>query len=360
MKKKIAYISLTLSYHSGINNKIEQFAQVAAEEKIPIDFYWLTKYSDKIKKDEYLNVITKKTGNPFAIRFWQANFVNKLQKKYDKIIIRYPMFDPVFFLKLKNRENIITEHHTKEIEEYKLKGNKRYLLEKWFGSRWLKGFGGIIAVTEEIRKYEIKRSGSKAKSAFIPNSVRIREKSSQLPDTKIGDKNYFRLTMVANFRPWHGLKHIAEGMRKHKHLLNQFTLNLVGEMEDSDKKMMQVFDGVNILGKMDKTELIEIYKNTDIGIASYALYVNELKDATTLKVREYYVNGIPVVFGHSDPAFPDDFRYKYYNPEFNIPEILKFAEEIKGTEKKKIFEAAKPYISSEIMLKKMHDFAVNA
>ncbi len=39
------------------------------------------------------------------------------------------------------------------------------------GNLWLKSFGGLIAVTDEIVKYEIGRSKFTGPTHFVPNSI---------------------------------------------------------------------------------------------------------------------------------------------------------------------------------------------
>ncbi len=358
---KIAYVIIVYSYQAGVTNKLVRYAKISEKKSIPIDFIWLThsRLKEKLKGIEKIRIEYPDTENSFLTRKWQAKRINELQADYKKIIIRYPLYDPILGLFLKNRKNIITEHHTKEIDEYKLKGSKRYLLEKWFGSKWLRDFGGIIGVTDEIRKYELTRSKSKSPSIFIPNSIPVDNVNMEHCTDEIFQLSKLNITIVANFRPWHGLNVIIKGIEKYKELSDKYILHLVGKIPDEFLDILKNYPQVKIHGFKTSAELSEIYKYTDIGLSGFNLEVKNMKEATTLKVREYYANGIPVAFGHLDTAFPKDFKYKYYSKEFDIQGILNFAEKIKGTPKHTIFEAAKPYISSEVMLEKMYNFAFN-
>ncbi len=358
-KPRIAYIIIVHQYQSGIVNKLIRYAKVSQKKTIPIDFIWLTnrKIKDKVKSIKEVRVEYPDTENPFLTRKWQAVRINQLQKKYKKIIIRYPMYDPMLGLFLRSKKNIITEHHTKEIVEYKLQNNKRYLLEKWFGSRWLSKFGGIIGVTDEICKYELTRSKSKAPYIFIPNSIPTDDINIADDSLKIYQADKLNITMVANFSPWHGLDKIIQGVKKYNQLADKYILHLVGNVPEEFMAELKTLPQIKLHGVKNSQELSKIYKYTDIGLSSFNLGIKKMQESTSLKVREYYANGIPVVFGDKDTAFPATFKYKYFTKEFDIPKILNFAETIKGTSKQKIFDVAKPYISSEIMLKKMYDFA---
>lgn len=354
-EKRIAYVALIMSFQSGVANKMKRLAQSAKDENIPIDYFWFTtNYRLENKNLSPLFVENTAAKNPFMVRKWQAEKINHLLKTYHKVVIRYPLFDPVLWLFLKNKKQIITEHHTKELDELKVMGDKRYLMEKTLGNWWLKKFGGHIAVTNEIVEYEIKRSGFKNATAFIPNSI-PHISSTQKTDNVIKDE-MIRMIMVANFRPWHGLDVIIEGLKSYPSL--PFELHLVGDIPEKQQEILQSFHQVKTYGHLQYAEIENLYKKMDLGLAGFNLQSNNMKEATSLKVREYYANGLGVVLGYHDPAFPKDFKYGLTTENFNIPIILSFGKEMKKVSKSEIIQKAEPYISSKYVLKKLYDFCI--
>lgn len=354
-RKRIAYVALIMSFQSGVANKMMRLAQSALEEDIPIDYYWFTtSYQQEDKNLAPLKVESIEAGNPFKVRKWQTKKVNELLKNYYRVVIRYPLYDPVLHLFLKNKKRIITEHHTKELDELKVTGDKRFWMEKNLGNRWMKSFGGLIAVTNEIVKYEVGRSGFNGPTYFIPNSIpQIKEaKKIEIVASKPN------IIMVANFRPWHGLNVIIEGLKKYRELSNQFTLNLVGDIPEDQKSELKRFENVIMHGHLNYKKIESLYEEMHMGIGGFNLESKKMKEATALKVREYFANGLQVIMGYQDPAFPKDFPYILQLDEFDLPRILEFASKTRNVLKSEIIKESEPYISSKFVLKKLYDFCI--
>ena len=353
---RIAYVALIMSFQSGVANKMRRLAQSAKDEKIPIDYFWFTtNYQMEDKNLAPLQVENTNDTNPFKVRKWQAEKINELLQKYHRIVIRYPLYDPVLHLFLKDKKRIITEHHTKELDELKLVGDKRYLMEKFMGSLWLKRFGGIIAVTDEIVKYEVNRTKFSGPTHFVPNSIPHISKPKEITQAK---PEKIQIIMVANFRPWHGLDDIIEGLEKYKNQASDFELHLVGLVPDEQKAKLNAFENVKLYGHLNYDEIESLYEKMDIGLAGYNLQSKNMDEATSLKVREYFANGLSVVLGYHDPAFPAEFPFKLQTEDFAIPEILEFAKKNRKSKKADIIEQAEPYISSKFVLKKLYDFCI--
>lgn len=353
-QNRIAYVALIMSFQSGVANKMQRLAQSAKDEKIPIDYFWFTtNYMMENKNLAPLHVGNTNHTNPFKVRKWQAEQVNNLLKTYSKVVIRYPLFDPILWLFLKNKKRMITEHHTKELHELKVLGDKRYFMEKTFGNYWLRSFGGIIGVTQEIVNYEIERVGFKGKTLFVPNSI---PKIPLQIDEKKQNSLITQIVMVANFRPWHGLDQIIEGLKKHENLASNFQLHLIGEIPEHQKTQLTEFSNLKLYGSLGYQEIEKIYQQMDLGLAGYNLMSKNMEEATALKVREYFANGLAVVLGYRDPAFPKDFPFVLQTDDFDLPKILDFARQLKDTSKTQILQSAEPYISSKFVLQKLYEF----
>ena len=97
----------------------------------------------------------------------------------------------------------------------------------------------------------------------------------------------------------------------------------------------------------------------DIGLHSFNTVITDLEQTTSLKVREYLSNGLPVMGGNYDPAFPENFRYVQYSPTFNLACLFDFANGIKGIKKQIILKKSKEYISTKIILDKLYSKITN-
>jgi hypothetical protein len=351
---KIAHVTMFFGNQLGVINKLDSLAKSCIDNNINIDYIWITKDNKDTSNIKNLNVLKiKGNQNVFMLRKKQVDILNKLSIKYNKIIIRYPLFDPIILLFLKDKKKYIFEHHTKEIEELYLKRDKRYLFEKYLGSMWLRKFGGIIGVTEEIRKYEIQRSGFEGFSTFCPNSIAI-EKNKKVEGI-VWDNELLNIVIVANFRPWHGLKYILNEIAIDKEYKGMYKLHIIGKINNiSDENLIKQLDDVIYYGEKTKSEIEKIYQNIDIGLGVFNAKIKGLNETTSLKVREYLSNGIPVIIGDIDPAFPKDYKYVKQVKSFSIKNVFDYALEVKGTPKNIVLDSSRKYIESGIILKKLY------
>jgi glycosyltransferase involved in cell wall biosynthesis len=331
-------------------------AETAEKEKIPIDYYWYTSAYQTDQKDiESINVKISKYSNPVMMRIWQARELNRLAKRYDAIVIRYPLYDPFLDFMLRSKKKIITEHHTKEVSELSLLGSWRRFMERSCGNRWMKKFGGIIGVTDEIVRYEKERSGFRKKSIFIPNTIPV-DLDKPLPGA-IGKGDKINIIFVANFRPWHGLSKVINGLKKAGAEGERIILHLVGKIPEEDRNILNGFRNVVMHGELPNEEINVLYADMDFALGGFNLDVKDMKEATSLKVREYLAWGLPTLIGSRDPAFPEGFGYIIEKDEFDVGLIIDYIENAKGLQKSKIRNEAEPFINSKYALKKMYSFA---
>jgi len=356
---KIAYINLIMSPSAGIANKLDKQAKLAQELELPFDFYWITSLAGHNNND-YKYVITKKVEgtNPFIIRKRQGEIIHQLLDNYDRLILRYPMFDPVLFLKIRERNRIILEHHTKEIPELKLNGDKRWITEALFGGRWIHGFAALTAVTKEILNYEVQRAKFKKRTAFFPNSIDVNSYVLNGGKVKSSQTESVKLIMVASdfSYPWHGLDKIISVMEKAS-LKIPYELHLVGKINEHLSMKIKQVNNITYHGIKQPWELRQLYENMHVGIGSFNIEVKNLNEGVPLKVREYLAMGLPVVLGYSDPAIPDDFPFKLQLTTFDLEKIIEFVKANQNIERFDIREAARPYIDSKIITRQLYRFS---
>lgn len=276
--------------------------------------------------------------------FWIQVF--KLSKYYDVILFRYISFDPfavIFSPFIKNR---ISVHHSKEIEELPLvrKGWKGMLaswLEKYTGKVALKNSLAIVGVTEEIALYEKGRIVQNKKTYVYPNGLDF----SLFPivDDKRDPGEYHILFMCSYFSEWHGLDLLINEIDKTKTNV-KFYIHLIGNLASEQFEMIKhstYSDSIIIHGQLDRESYIKIAEKCDVGLASLALHRQNLKEASTLKVREMLAMGLPVFSCHKDVAFNNDFPFYKYKEEFNFEDILEFCMSHKSTSRLQVKETAK-------------------
>jgi len=353
---RIAYVCLIMGRADGVLNKMQRYAAVTRREKIPIDFFWLSAGSDE-RNETYSNVHIERilSGNSFMVRVRQALRVRALLKEYDRVILRYPLFDPILFLLLKPRHQVIIEHHTKEPLQLRSVGDPRWIIEKLFGPGWIRSFGGRIAVTPELAEYEQKRCRLKKPAGVFFNTIDLKESSCD-PKQTLSTQVPYRLLFVASvFAEWQGLEHVLEQFR----MANVFDLelHLVGALNEDQKKLAQQAGSVVVHGVLKERELAELYRNCDAGIGCFGLHLLNMKQAVPLKVREYVCFGLPLILGYDDPAFSAGIPYVLHLKIFDCVAVRAFMKSIAGTERNVVRETLSPTVDSVSMLSDLYAYA---
>ncbi len=361
----IAYINLAPSNFKrrshSILSKINMQAKVAKELSLPFDFFWLPRETYP-EDDQYPNLKINPVGgsNPISVRLRQCRAIKELLKRYDLLLLRYPLIDPVLYLSLNDRQNIILEHHTKEVPELKVNGDIRLFFEKYLGGSWIKHFRAITAVTPEILNYQVERSGFTGPTAFFPNGIDLDTFPAPLEEASPANTTGpLRLVMVSTtFSPWHGLDMLVKQVKTSPDL-PEFELHLVGRIKPEMEAKYREVPQFIIHGTLERQQILDLYQDMHLGIGSLTFSTIGLTQATPLKVREYLAVGLPVVLAYDDPAIPKDFPFALQQTEFNLSETLEFASQFRQTSRVEIREAARPFMDSRIITKKLYEFCIN-
>ena len=357
MSPRIAHITLIMQDVPGVAKKLESQAQVCKESGISIDFYWLTREGALRDEDyKYLKLESFNIGSAVKLRIAQVKRMNELAEQYDKVILRYPLFDPFIFALYKGKFKTILEHHAFELEELKLVKSKRYLLEKFFAPCFMRRFLALTAVTEEIVDYEVLRANFKGQRALVPNAIRL---SDETLEGGLFQREQVQLAFVCSyFYEWHGLDLLLEGLESQ--ICDDFHIHLVGEMPVALlDKAKQLKDSITIHGSKGFEESQEIVRSCDLGISCLALKRKGLKEASALKVREYLANGLPVVLTYREAAFPQDFPYLLQMDKIDFDKLRAFVKKHKGLAKNEVKKASYRYIDAEQVNRNLYYFCRN-
>ncbi|WP_431064166.1 hypothetical protein [Methylotuvimicrobium sp.] len=273
------------------------------------------------------------------------------KSNFDIFILRYPPIDPFLLLFSPFLKPIVTVHHTKEVEEIAqtrtgLKRKAALAIEKIIGNIILKQTAAIITVTAEIYDYEIKRCGFKPKYIY-PNGIDSR--LIGLTGDKRGCEPEF-IFVSSYFANWHGLDLFLDILEVDD---SPCLLHLVGQISPADLNRIKTTDSLSqrimMHGKLDAVEINKLMASCDLGLSSFALFRNNMREACTLKVREYLAAGLAVFSGHKDSGLPDDFAYYRHN-ESSLKNIISYAIATRSVERQTIRSAALPYIEKKQLL----------
>lgn len=330
----------------GVEKKLTHQAKAAFEQGLSIDFFVLNSQINKSQNN--LNFIKLKTSSinllaKIQLKLFRFSTIEKSFDfdKYDYIVLRYINMDfsAMRFIR-KYGNKIITEHHTDEIGELK-SGKKtfvsaiRLLLEEKISPKFMSKVFGIIGVTEEIRKVELKKIKNKKPSIVISNGINVED--VEFTKYRVLDNELNIIFVASYFATWHGLDRVLEGLKKYtgKNTINMY---LVGDLSDDDKitaeEIDDLFDNINIkiTGKIFGDELDEIFEKSSLAIASLALHRKNMKEACALKTREYMARGIPFVYGYDDSDLEgsEEFTLKIENNDsfIDMENIISFVKKV--------------------------------
>jgi glycosyltransferase involved in cell wall biosynthesis len=272
------------------------------------------------------------------------------ESEVDIFLNRYYIHDPfqIWFL-LNCKKPVYFVHHTLEVPELAVKGDLigklRATLESLLGPIALKRAHGICGVTQEILDYESSRVAPRHLKNFLyPNGVTFQ--NNPLPDRRTQDVPEF--LFVANFAPWHGLDLLLKAVEDSS---EKFLIHIVGEVPS--KLLTYKSDSrCRFHGPLKNEEIKKLSELSWIGLSSFALHRQHMRQACPLKTREYLELGLPV-YGSYNDVFPQSFPF-YQKGSVCISEMLDFAKRVRPSSKQEVAEAARPYIDKSILLSKLY------
>lgn len=285
-------------------------------------------------KDNVLNKITRY----YAIYKILCKLISP-QQKIDIIYIRSLAPNPFTWIafQLPRRSKIITEYQTIEPIEAKLSSQKYhyFLMDFLFGRLRRKKIDAIVGVTDEITRYELKRSGEPDKphitigNGFDVESVPVRNPRSY-------NNTELHLLCVANVSKGHGLDRILSGIASYEGDV-KIVFHIVGDGNELSHlkqmaKDLKIQENVIFYGFLSGEKLDEVFNSCHVAIGGLAGHRQGLSQASDLKTREYCARGIPFIVLRGDSDFSEDCDFIAYVPTgdgpIDIQQIIEFAQKI--------------------------------
>jgi len=286
----------------------------------------------------------------FARRFYY--WLDSQAAAYDLIVLRHSVytFDEGAFI-ARSPKPVFLVHHTLEVPELR-HGRGRLgpllaVLESASGARALRRAAGAIVMTPEIGRYEQGRVRQPLPTFVYPNGLRTAS-ARRFADRR--DAGLPELLFVASeFVPWHGLDLVVAAAGRSS---AAFRVHLVGKLSDAQLESVQGDSRFVVHGVLDQGGIAAVADACTVGLGSFALERKDMRQACTLKVREYLAGGLPVYAGHED-VFPAEFPYfKHGNADFSS--ILRYAHEMAGKTRDEVTRSSVPYIDKARLLAKLY------
>ncbi len=330
--KKVAYLFLNASdQDNSVQRKVATQINGLMTEGVDIsgvfftfrdraETYGLNKIQsvnvDKVKGNFFLGLRKKVRMTRFLL-----SWANQNAYRYNVLYLRnYRPGIRWWWFMVKYGKKCITEHQTIEVAEIHALATEnpfgwrpsRFLSrleqvvlpivsEKIWGSLALGFTSKIVAVTREIGNYEYRRAFPKKPCVHIVSNG-IDVAAFPLRTAPVFDGSKLILLMLVGGSTkvdWHGIDLIVEGIKQYKGPV-QIQLWLAGD-PDILEKYQEHF--IRHLGFCNKQELDVIANEVHLGLGSFALERKGIKEACSLKMRDYAARGIPVICGQEDTDY---------------------------------------------------------
>ena len=246
-----------------------------------------------------------------------ANIVETLQP--DMVYLRYFAFNQ-YTVKFMERygDRVVFEHHTIEPSELEGKEREDDLL---FGPKILGMAAGCVGVTQEIAAFESNRAeGGPIPCLALGNGI----DPNSVPPLKFDlPKDAIHLICAANFSAWHGIDRLLRGMALYSGK-ERFILHLAGNGVVLDElialtKTLHLEHSVIFHGPLDHAQLHRLACRCHVGVGTLGVHRKGLTETTSLKHREYCLQGLPFILSSKDVDIPENSPFIRTFPQDDSP-----------------------------------------
>lgn len=345
---KIGYVVIS-DLRQSIARKV--LAQTRALAKIPGCETALYNYSHSVESPSLAELADAQyfylaTQNPHpylrALAFRRKVFTHLLQvveqDKLDVLYIRGTPSDP-FVERFVERCKAKVVFEINSIQASERKMQKRPWVawfEEFFTRRALQKASGFVGVSSSVQQYYAELINDSVPSLILGNGFEV--ESVALRRQPVFDGTHVRLISTANYAKWHGLDRVLRGLAVYQGRLS-ISIAIVGTgktLNDLKKQVnsLGLSKQVFFIGEAYGKELDGFFDQSHLAIAALAVHRIRLKDATSIKVREYLSRGIPFLISYSDidlKAVPFGDHYCFIVPPDDSPIDFSFLEVVAPT-----------------------------
>lgn len=295
----------------------------------------------------------KLSKNPLVRRLQFFLMLLRASKRFDYILIRYLPLDPfIALLALIYPGKILPVFHWIHKADNSIASRAEGVLLKLT----LMVCPNIVAVTRGIglQICEVFKIEKKRIFEYI-NGIDLND--SPIPSELKDNAEHPQIAFVAsNFYPWHGLLELVNSIPPA--LKKPFTIHAIGELDRDLRNQISstphLQNKFKFYGSIAPEHLKRVLRDCDIGIGTLAPQHTKIKDACTLKTREYLAYGLPAYNGLPDVAFPKDFPFFKCGPA-SIDAILDFYKSNRNITKTRVRMTSEAFISKRSQILKLYN-----
>ena len=331
----------------GVKKKITGQINAFKNKNYDVD---LVKFKNKSCFINEKKIFSYKNNFHKRLIMWNRLFNYIKNHDYKIMYIRYSFSDIYFYYFLKKiyKFNLIsiiefpTFPYDGERKVNNLKIFLNILFDKIFRRRIYKYISFCINFNNYKKIYNIK-------SISIQNGVDL-ESIEYIDDYK-KNKN-FNLIGVGNVSFWHGYDRVIKSLHEYykRNRKRKIYFHIIGEGDEiiNLKKLTQKLSlnrYIFFYGFLEGEDLKNIYKSSNFGVDSLALFRKNLSFASSLKLKEYISLGLPVIMGYRDIGLIKLNKLIYIVPNSNdlidLDKLVIFYDKISPEERTKLRLLAK-------------------
>lgn len=321
-KIKILYVALASPSYPQILEKINN--QLLEYQKInPLNRGIVVGYGT-LERNHYLfNYFgfVEEGRNEFLKYAYETIDKYAIQFEPDLIYFRYPASTEELQKFTSKHNNIIFEHQTKELEEYKtIQFKDIYNDELKYGSNVLKNVLGLCTITDEVGRYEQTRAGKKIDYHQFGNGIGIND----IPQvSNLYSKDILDILFMGHFSKWHGFDRIIKGLSNYNGK-KRIVVHVCGKGNEALEyieliKKYNLEKNFKFYGFLDKEKINQISNMCQIAIGVLGLHRINFKQIAPLKHREYALRGLPFIYAGEDVDFDTKLDFTLKVPSDDSP-----------------------------------------
>jgi len=208
---------------------------------------------------------------------------------------------------------IILELNTDDINEDRHLGWLLYWFNRLTRGLVFKNASGLIAVSQEIAELPANKMYGKP-VRVIANGIDL----EQYPPLPPPNNDRPVITLVGSpGMIWHGVDKLIRLAEK----CSDLKINIVGYQAPGNTECVP--SNIQFHGFLDRAGVKEVLMKTDVACGSLALHRNDMREASSLKVREAVAYGIPILLGSIDTDLSNlgsEYFLQIPNCENNVDE----------------------------------------
>ncbi len=134
------------------------------------------------------------------------------------------------------------------------------------------------------------------------------------------NNNKINFICIGSLAKWHGIQRLIDSIINYqkKNTTYTFNINLVGNVQTKlhkeilkNKIFFNLGNKINFHGLKKDSELINIFKQSNIGVGSLGLKILNQYERSELKIREYTAAGLPFIMEANDKDFSNNYRFLF-------------------------------------------------